>query len=253
MQSLVTAGVLFLVPVFVQTTLGFDALRSGITLLPTTVGLMVAAPIGARLVAGGRITHRAAQIWSFVFMIAGCVAVAAMFDPRETGASATGLALAPGLFLLGLGQGLTTTLTDLIQSAPPPDEVGDVTGLSRSANYLGSSLGVALAGAFMTTALLYAFQTGVDESAVLTSDQKQLVNDTLEQQVQISAASDDAVRAKLESRGVVGVPADELVRINAEAREQALTFGVAGMALMSFAGYLVAVRLPRVRTRSRTT
>lgn len=112
-------------------------------------------------------THRTAQIWSFLFMTAGCVLIVATFDPYQRGVFATGLAFAPGLLLVGLGEGMATTVTDLIQSAPPPEEVGDVTGLSRSGAYLGSSLGVALAGAFMTTSLLYLFEAGTDGSTVL--------------------------------------------------------------------------------------
>jgi MFS family permease len=252
MQYLVPTGALFLVPVFLQTTLGFDALHSGITLLPTTLGLMVTAALAARLVAAQRLTHRGAQMWSFVFILTGCVTVTALFDPRQ-GITATALALAPGLFLIGLGQGMATTVTDLIQSAAPPDEVSDVTGLSRTGTYLGSSLGVALAGAFMTSALLYSFESGVEESAVLTPTQKELVKETVEQQVQITAVTDEAVRASLESRGVKGAASGEIVRINAHARGQALAFGVAGMAVLAAVGYLVAVRIPRVRTSAPRT
>lgn len=223
MQILVPNGMLLLVPVFLQTTVGFDALRSGITLIAVPVGLTVAAPTAAGLIGGGRMTHRTAQMGAFLCMAAGCVMIAVMFDPRQRHASATGLALGPGLLLIGLGRGLATTITDLIQSAPPPEQVSDVTGLSRTAGYLGSSLGVALAGAFLATALLLAFEAGADASGVLSSGQKQLVKQTLSHQVQITAATDDAVRTKAASRGVGGTAVDELVRINARARGQALT------------------------------
>ncbi|MDF2709422.1 MAG: hypothetical protein K0R62_5074 [Nonomuraea muscovyensis] len=247
MQYLVPTGALFLVPVFVQTTLGFDALRSGLMLLPTTLGLMLAAWAAGRLIAGRRMTHRTAQIWSFLFMTAGCVLIVATFDPYQRGVFATGLAFAPGLLLVGLGEGMATTVTDLIQSAPPPEEVGDVTGLSRSGAYLGSSLGVALAGAFMTTSLLYSFEAGTDGSTVLPPEQKQLVKETLENHVQITAASDDAVRARLHSQGLPGASADELVRINARAREHALAVAVTSMAVLSAGGLLAARRLPQAR------
>ncbi|MFE9096368.1 MFS transporter [Streptomyces sp. NPDC007264] len=248
MQILVPSGMLFLVPVFLQTTLGFDALRSGITLITVTVGLTVAASVVARLIARGRMTHRAAAMGIFLFMGAGCVATAVLFHPHEQRVSAVGLALAPGLLLIGFGRGLATTVTDLVQSAPPPDEVSDVTGVSRTAGYLGSSFGVALAGTFMTTALLLAFEAGTDASGVLSAGQKRLVQQTLEHQVQIAAASDDALRAKLASRGVTGATAEEIVRINARARGQALTVAATGMAVLALAGFLVARRVPREGT-----
>ncbi|MGW7410094.1 MFS transporter [Streptomyces sp. NPDC054833] len=245
MQILVPTGMLFLVPVFLQTTVGFDALRSGVTLITVPVGLTVAASTAARLIGSGRMTHRTAQMGAFLCMAAGCAAIAVMFDPRQREASAMGLALAPGLLLIGLGRGLATTVTDLIQSAPPPEEVSDVTGLSRTAGYLGSSFGVALAGAFLTTALLFAFEAGADASSVLSSDQKHLVKQTLDHQVQITAATDSAVRTKLASRGVTGVAADELVRINARARGQALTVAAIGMGALALIGFVLALRIPR--------
>ncbi|MEU5094508.1 MFS transporter [Streptomyces sp. NPDC020996] len=253
MQILVPTGMLFLVPVFLQTTAGFDALGSGVTLIAVPVGLTAAAPVAAALVGNGRITHRTAQIWAFLSMAAGCVAVAFMFDPHRQYLSAIGLALAPGLLLVGIGRGLATTATDLVQSASPPEQVSDVTGLSRTAGYLGSSFGVALAGALMTTSLLFAFEAGTNASTVLSSGQKQYVQQTLEHQVQITAASDDEVRAKVESRGITGTAADELVRINTRARGQALTAASLGMATLALIGLLLALRLPRTRTHGTRT
>ncbi|MFE0511041.1 MFS transporter [Streptomyces sp. NPDC058964] len=244
MLILVPNGVLFLVPVFLQTTFGFSALHCGVVLLPISLGLMVAAPPTARRIGQGRMTHRAAAMGAFVCMAAGCVAVAVLFSPHAQGVAAVGLALAPGILLIGFGRGMATTLTDLVQSAPERDEVSDVTGLSYTAGYLGSSFGVALAGALMTTGLLYAFEAGVTDSSVLSAAQKELVTRTVQHQVQITAVSDDALRARAMSRGITGTAADGLVRINARAREQALTVSATGMAALAFGGWLLALRLP---------
>ncbi|MER6629258.1 MFS transporter [Streptomyces sp. NPDC000987] len=248
MQILVPTGMFFLVPVFLQTTAGFDALRSGVTLFVVPVGLTAAASMGAGLVGNGRMTHRTAQIWAFLAMAAGCVAVAVMFDPHRREVPAIGLALAPGLLLIGIGRGLATTATDLVQSASPPEQVSDVTGLGRTAGYLGSSFGVALAGALMTTSLLLAFEAGTNASTVLSSGQKRYVQQTLEHQVQVTAATDDAVRAKAESRGITGTAADELVRINTRARGRALTAASLGMGTLALIGLVLALRLPRARS-----
>ncbi|WP_225832435.1 MFS transporter [Streptomyces sp. NK08204] len=244
MQFVVSGGALFLVPVFLQTTLGFGALHSGVVLLPIALGLLLAARPAARRIGNGRMTHRAAAMGAFVCMGVGCGAVAALFSPHAQGVTAVGLALAPGILCIGLGRGMATTLTDLVQSAPEPDEVSDVTGLSYTAGYLGSSFGVALAGALMTGTLLYAFEAGVNDSHVLAARQKELVTRTLENQVQITAASDDALRAKLLSRGITGAASDELVRINGRARQRALTVSITGMAALAAVGWLTARRIP---------
>ncbi|MFH8775088.1 MFS transporter [Streptomyces sp. NPDC017958] len=250
MLILVPNGMLFLVPVFLQTTFGFGALHCGVVLLPVALGLMTAAPPTARRIGRGRTTHRAAAMGAFVYMGVGCVAVAVLFSPHAQGVAAVGLALAPGILLIGLGRGMATTLTDLVQSAPDRDEVSDVTGLSYTAGYLGSSFGVALAGALMTTSLLYAFEAGVNDSRVLSPAQKEFVTRSVEHQVQITAVSDDALRTKAMSRNITGTAADGLVRINARAREQALAVSAAGMAVLAVAGWLMALRLP-VRARDR--
>ncbi|MGV9735879.1 hypothetical protein ACWDT5_17535 [Rhodococcus aetherivorans] len=91
----------------------------------------------------------------------------------------------------------------------------------------------------------------MDDSAVLNAAEKQLVQQTVDQQVQVTALSDDQVGANLAARGVGGPAADELVRINADARNRALTFAVGAMAVMSTVGYVVALRLPRVPARRR--
>lgn len=244
MLILVPNGVLFLLPVFLQTAFGFGALHCGIVLLPISLGLLLAAPPTARRIGQGRTTHRAAAMGAFLCMGVGCVAVAVLFSPRAQGVAAVGLALAPGVLLVGLGRGMATTLTDLVQSAPERDEVSDVTGLSYTAGYLGSSFGVALAGALMTTSLLYAFEAGVHDSRVLSGAQKEVVTRAVEHQVQISAMSDDALRARASARGITGSAASGLVRINARAREQALTVSAVGMAVLAVVGWLMALRLP---------
>lgn len=237
---LVTAGMLFLVPVFVQTTLGYTALESGLTLLPTTAMLILAAAAAPRLVGAGRATRRQIVFVGFMLMAAGAAIVALTFDPH-----ASGLRLAPGLAIAGLGLGLCAIVPDIVQSAAPPDAVSDVAGLSNSFAYLGQSLGVALAGVLMVTVLVGSFTAGVDDSTALTSAQKTTVRHTVETQIQATAVSDAQLEAALKTQGVSGVPAEEIVRVNAIARERGLTVAVAGMGVFALLGCAFALRLPR--------
>ncbi|HEX6469338.1 MAG TPA: MFS transporter [Streptosporangiaceae bacterium] len=241
-QFLVTAGVLFLVPVFVQTTLDYDALESGLTLLPTTLALIVAAAIASRLVGAGRVGRKPLIVAGFLLIAAGSVVVAFTFDP-----DGSGLRLAPGLAVAGLGLGLCAILPDLVQSSATEDAVSDVAGLSRSASYLGQSVGVALAGALMVGVLVDSFGSGVRASAILGTDQKAAVQRTLDTQVQATAVSDGQLAAALRGRGVTGTAAADLVQINATARERGLTAAVLAMGLFALIGCGLALRLPRLR------
>ncbi|KUN79847.1 hypothetical protein AQJ66_27235 [Streptomyces bungoensis] len=73
---------------------------------------------------------------------------------------------------------------------------------------------------------------------------KRLVTRSVEQQVQVTAVCDDALRAKAASGGITEAAADEPVRINARAGEQAPAVSVTGMAVTAFARRLVARRVP---------
>jgi len=65
------------------------------------------------------------------------------------------LTFAPGLFLMGIGVGamLTASVT-VVQSSFPEADQGAISGLSRSASNLGSSLGVAFAGSMLVSSLV---------------------------------------------------------------------------------------------------
>ncbi|WP_199896435.1 MFS transporter [Streptomyces niger] len=240
LQYLVLAGVFFLVPVFVQTTLAYDALESGVTLLPATVLLVVGAAVGTRAVGRGRATRRPLIILGFLLIAAGTALIAFVFGP-----DASGLRIAPGLAMAGLGLGLCTLLADLVQSSAAEDRVSDVAGLSRSFSYLGQSLGIALAGALMIGVLLGTALDSVRTSTVLTGGQKATAEHTLEHGVQATAVSDEQLRTALDRQGVSGPPADELVRINTLAREDGLTAAMVAMGLFALAGAGLAARLPR--------
>ncbi|MGI5472998.1 MFS transporter [Streptomyces sp. CA-132043] len=240
LQFLVLAGVFFLVPVFVQTTLDYDALESGLTLLPATVMLVLGAAAGTRAVGRGRTTRKPLIIVGFLLIAAGAAMIVFAFEPVSSG-----LKIAPGLAVTGLGLGLCTLLPDLVQSSAAEDRVSDVAGLSRSFSYLGQSLGIALAGALMIGVLLSTVLASARTSTALTSSQKATVEQALEHSVQATAVSDQQLRAELDQRGITGPPADELVRINALAREDGLTAAMAAMGVFALSGAALAARLPR--------
>ena len=61
---------------------------------------------------------------------------------------------APGLFLIGLGVGLMLTPSvNVVQSAFPESQQGEISGLSRSVSNLGSSIGTAIAGTILVAGL----------------------------------------------------------------------------------------------------
>ena len=63
-------------------------------------------------------------------------------------------AFAPGLLLIGLGVGvMLTPSVNVVQSAFPEEQQGEISGLSRCISNLGSSLGTAVAGTILVSGL----------------------------------------------------------------------------------------------------
>jgi predicted MFS family arabinose efflux permease len=63
-------------------------------------------------------------------------------------------AFAPGLLLIGLGLGtMLTPSVNIVQSAFPDEQQGEISGLSRSVSNLGSCLGTAIAGTILVSSL----------------------------------------------------------------------------------------------------
>jgi hypothetical protein len=207
--------------------------------------LILAAMAATWLVGRGRLTRKPIVIFGFLLMASGGVIVALTFDP-----AGSGWRLAPGLAVAGLGLGLGAILPDLVQSSAPPDEVSDVSGVSNSFSYLGQSVGVALAGALLAGVLLQSITDEVERSTALTERQRTQVEATVDKQAQVTAMSDDRLRAALQDGGVVGQAQDELVRINADARDKGLTSAMLCMGLFALAGGALALRLPGTKRSS---
>ncbi|NUT47366.1 MAG: MFS transporter [Saccharothrix sp.] len=242
-QFLVTAGTMFLIPVFLQTTLSYGALASGVTQLPSTVALVAAATAASKLAGSGRIGRKALVVAGFGLVVVGLVIIALTMRPHSTGWS-----LLPGLAVLGLGLGACVVLTDLVQSSAPPGQVSDVAGLSRSSSYLGQSVGVALSGAVLLGALLGSFTAGVNTSTALSATQKDELTTAVRQSSQTAAVSDDQARSTLARAGVTGATEEEIVRLNGQARITGLRASVLVMAGFALVGVVLALAIP-VRPR----
>ncbi|MEU4519275.1 MFS transporter [Amycolatopsis sp. NPDC024027] len=142
-QWLVLQGSFFVVAVFLQQVRGYDAIETGLMLTPATVGILGASAAAGRL--ARRHSQRRLVRAGFVLAIAGLALVLLLVRADSGVASAV-----PGLFLLGAGVGIMLTASvNLVQSRFPDAAQGDISGVSRSASNLGSSVGTALAGSVL--------------------------------------------------------------------------------------------------------
>jgi Major Facilitator Superfamily len=139
-QWLLLLGISFVVSVFLQTVRGYNAIQTGVIFTAATVGILVSS-LGAERFAGRR-TQKSLILAGFVITIAGIGLLIGLVVSSDTI-----LAFVPGLLLIGLGVGvMLTPSVNVVQSAFPEDQQGEISGLSRSVSNLGSSLGTAIAG-----------------------------------------------------------------------------------------------------------
>ena len=146
-QWMVLMGVSFVVSVFLQTVRGYSAIETGVVFTAATVGVLISS-LGAE-----RFAKRRAQRTLIVSGFAGALAGIGILIGLVRAWSSV-VAFTPGLLLIGLGLGLMLTPSvNIVQSSFPEKQQGEISGLSRSVSNLGSSLGTAIAGTILVSAV----------------------------------------------------------------------------------------------------
>ena len=145
-QWLTMQGTFFVVSVFLQQIRGYNAIQTGLMLTPSTIGVLAASAAAGRLA-----RKRSQELLIRAGFVATAVGIALLLAlVREQSSIWT---FVPGLLLIGLGIGvMLTSSVNVVQSAFPEKDQGDISGLSRSVSNLGSSLGTALAGSVLVGA-----------------------------------------------------------------------------------------------------
>jgi len=145
--SLGEFGLIFVLPLFVQSVLGYSAFDTGLVLLALALGAFVA---------GGPAALLARRFGSRPVVLAGMVAEAAglLATVPLISTSATGWTLAGPLFLYGIGVGLATAqLTNAILVDVPPAASGQASGIQSTFRQVGSALGIAILGTMLIVGL----------------------------------------------------------------------------------------------------
>jgi EmrB/QacA subfamily drug resistance transporter len=140
-------GAITFVPLYLQLGLGVSATKSGMAMLPMMFGLILSSTISGRLVTRfGR--YKPMMLFGAVMMLIG-VLLMTRLTPETTAGG-----VAWRVFVLGVGLGPAQGLFALaVQNAVPVERLGVATSSSQFFRQIGSTVGVAVFGAVMTTAL----------------------------------------------------------------------------------------------------
>jgi MFS family permease len=146
-QWLLLIGTAFVVSAYLQVVRGYNAIQTGVIFTAATGGILLSSLAAERL--AKKYAQRTLIIAGFVTTIAGVFVLLALVN-----GSPSAWAFAPGLLLIGLGVGvMLTPSVNVVQSAFPEEQQGEISGLSRSVSNLGSSLGTAVAGTILVSGL----------------------------------------------------------------------------------------------------
>ncbi|HTH93035.1 MAG TPA: MDR family MFS transporter [Candidatus Paceibacterota bacterium] len=141
-------GGLFLLPVFAQTFLGYNATQTGYLFMPMAAALMLAAPLGGSLI--GKVQARYVIFWS-TFVAAIGLYLFSFLDPKSTALS---LMLPLCVMAFGLGFGMAQR-TNVIASVVDPKEIGVASSILALARNVAGAFGIAIFGTILTSRTKY--------------------------------------------------------------------------------------------------
>ncbi len=130
-------GGLFILPVFVQTYLGYSATETGYLFMPMAFSMLIAAPIGSSLI--GRVQPKYVIAFSTLLAAIGLFLFTGL-DPRS---GALDLILPIVIMAFGMGIGMPQR-TNIIASAVPESEIGIASSVLALARNIAGAFGIAL-------------------------------------------------------------------------------------------------------------
>jgi Na+/melibiose symporter-like transporter len=235
-QYLLQAGLFFVIPLFLSVALGLSAIATGVRLLPLSITLLLAAVGVPRLFP--RASPRLVVRVGFLALFAGIAVLILLLD-----ISAGPEIVTWPMLLAGLGIGaLASQLGAVTVSSVPDERSGEVGGLQNTVTNLGASVGTALAGALLFSALTSSFFTGIANnpdvpSSVSSKAQVELTSG-------VPFVSDSDLQTALDDAHVRPEVADAIVDENANARIAGLRAALAVLGLFALAAFVAARRLP---------
>jgi Na+/melibiose symporter-like transporter len=236
---LVQAGTFFVVPLFLSVALGLSAVETGVRLLPMSLTLLLFA-VGVPKFRPDANPRRVVEA-GFLLIFGGLLLLVALLD-IDAGA---GVTTGP-LLLIGSGLGaMASQLGSVTVSAVPDEQSGEVGGLQNTGTQLGASIGTALAGAILISALTASFFTGIQDNPAVPD--RVSANAQTELATGVPFVSDKDLQAALDDAHVSNKTADGVVDENAQARIAGLRSALALLAFMSLLALPFTRGLPRVQ------
>jgi EmrB/QacA subfamily drug resistance transporter len=236
MQQLILLGTFFVLPVYLQVVLGLDAFETGKRLFPMSVAMFIAAMAGPRLAAGFA-PKRVAQAGLVALIVASLV----LLGTIDVELNETGFAIALALFGVGAGL-LLSQLGNVIMSSVGEDKTNEAGGLQGTAQNLGASLGTALIGAVLISALTTGFVSRVEENPAVPESAREQIGRAADKGIPVVPVSD--VEQVALKEGLSADQAEALAEDYGHAQLQALKRAIGAVGIFAVLSLWFTRRLP---------
>jgi len=135
-------GSMFLLPLFAQNFLGYNATQTGLLFIPMSFGMVAMAALGGSMV--GRFSARMVIFWSTM----GAALGLGMFSFIDARSTAFDLMLPLVVMAGSLGFGMSQR-TGVVAAAVPPEEIGVASGILALVRNISGAFGIALCGTIL--------------------------------------------------------------------------------------------------------
>jgi EmrB/QacA subfamily drug resistance transporter len=171
-------GMFFFLALYMQGILGYTPLEAGVRFLPSTLMIVIVAPIA------GRLTDRVGARWLVTIGLA-LVAIA-LYQLTLIDAATTYSGLLPSFVLMGIGIALTMSpMSTAAMNAVHEDKAGIASGLLSMMRMVGGTFGVAATGAIFQAQVGHAFDPG---AGAITAAARAAFIDGLTESMRLAAA-----------------------------------------------------------------
>jgi Na+/melibiose symporter-like transporter len=236
-QFVVMMGIFFVIPLYLSVALGLSAIETGIKITPLSITMLLAAA-GVPKFLPSASPRRVVEV-SLLAVIVGLLVLISSMDVE---ASAQIVTLP--LLLIGLGMGgLASQLGSVTVSAVPNDKSPEVGGLQNTATQFGASLGTALAGSILVTALTASFLTGIAENPAVPKELS--LQASVELAAGIPFVSDVQLESALQQAGLDPSTTQAILDVNEQSRVDGLRAALALLVLIAVIGLFFTRPIPQ--------
>ena len=233
-QLLLLGGVMYGISLYLQMELGYNAMQTGLTLLPLSVMILVLAMRGEKMA-----TKYPSRFLIRVGFL--CMLLGSAWLGLRAGKNPSGIDFLPCLALFGAGMGIMASqLQNVVQNSVSEKQSAETSGIMATFQYLGQSFGTAISGVLIMSVFVITGTTLVAQNANLTAGEKAQLTAAIEAKPQI--VSDAQLQQA--TNELPAEKANEVALINSQTRQKALSSMFILLSVVSLAGLLTAQNLP---------